>query len=104
MRVFVTGASGFVGSAVTKELLQAGHRVLGLARTDEAAEKLKQAGAEVHRGDIYDLDSMKKGTENCDAVSIAPSITTLASLKKTARPTARLLVHWQKHWRERIVH
>ena len=68
MRVFVTGASGFVGSAIVKELLKAGHQVLGLARTDSAAKALANIGAEVHRGNIDDLESLKRGTENCDAV------------------------------------
>jgi nucleoside-diphosphate-sugar epimerase len=68
MHVFVTGASGFVGSAIVKELLRAGHTVLGLARTDSAAKALTDAGAQVHRGDIYDLESIKAGALACDAV------------------------------------
>lgn len=68
MRVFVTGATGFVGSAIVQELLSAGHKVLGLARSDESAAQLKAVGAEVHRGSIYELDSIKLGAEAADAV------------------------------------
>lgn len=68
MRVFVTGASGFVGSAVVDELIAAGHQVLGLARSDDGAARVAATGAEVHRGDIYDLDSIKDGVAMCDAV------------------------------------
>src|ERR1700744_6139481 len=68
MRVFITGASGWIGSAVTPDLLRAGHEVVGLARSDDSAAAIAAMGAEVHRGELTDPDALRAGAAGADGV------------------------------------
>ncbi|NYE30328.1 nucleoside-diphosphate-sugar epimerase [Rhodanobacter sp. K2T2] len=68
MRIFLTGATGFIGSRIVPELLAAGHQVLGMTRSEQGARTLAAAGAEVHHGQLEDLDSLRSGAAKADAV------------------------------------
>jgi len=89
MRVFVTGATGFIGSAIVPELIGSGHEVVGLARSDRSAAALAAAGAEVHRGDLDDPESLRAGAAGADGVIHCAFIHDFTQLESSGRTDLR---------------
>ena len=85
MRIFVTGASGFIGSAVVAELTGAGHQVVGLARSDSSAHAVAATGAEVYRGSLDDPDSLREAAQNSDGAIHLARIDTTSTILRQGR-------------------
>jgi uncharacterized protein YbjT (DUF2867 family) len=91
MKVFLTGANGFIGSTIIPELIHAGHQVLGLTRSDAGAKSLTSAGAQVHRGSLEDLNSLRDGASQSDAVIHCAYDTDLSNPVETSRKEAQAI-------------
>ena len=95
MRVFVTGATGYIGAAVIRDLVDAGHEVVGLTRSSDGVAILKAAGAEAHRGDLDDLDSLKAALPQRMASFTWRSSTTSPTSRPRSQPTCTPSKQWE---------